>query len=76
MAKYDRWNRPMDGSNKYWMVTRPHGTGAYRYETQDEAERNARRLVGENKEPVLVWMCIAEYEIQNPPIERKSINNG
>lgn len=72
--KYDQYNRPTDGTRKDWMLTRPHGRGQFRYQTREEAEFHARRIAAQEKEPVIVWAAVAEYEIYDPPVKRTALN--
>jgi len=76
--KYDEFNRPTDpdAPEKFWMVARPHGRGAFRYETGAEAEHHAERFARQYEEPITVWQGVAVFEPMTEiprPIRRVAI---
>lgn len=76
--KYNEWGEPTDpeAPAQWWLISRPHGNGSFRYESRDLAEQHAARICAEQGEPVTIWQAVTQYRPLPParPTERIEIN--
>ena len=74
MAKYDKHGRRTDGTTKDWILRVPHQSG-FGYETYEEAVQNAERLARQLEAPIDLFVRIATFEVDSPPVKETVIRH-